>query len=289
MAKRFTDTDKWKKNNFTSLSKDMKLVWFYLCDCCDNAGVWDINIGLLNYQTGCSVSIEEIQDAFGDKIRIQDDRLILTTFTSFQYGELNEQNRAHQSVINRLKKLAISYPQVYPQVYPQDKPLASPLQKAASPFQGAKDKDKDKDKDKEKDKEKEKETLFDFDALYAEYPRHEGKAEGMKRCKAQIKTQQDYDNLKMAIANYKAIAKEPYIKHFSSFMTNWKDYIEKPKQNTSQNSLGMVLNAISKFGHMRSQAAKEYLGEALWERVKASGGWYEICILPDKAVRDLFS
>lgn len=73
--------------------------------------------------------------------------------------------------------------------------------------------------------------VFDFDALYKKYPRKEGKQKGLLTCKAQIKTQEDYENLSKAIDRYcahlKKSASEPrFIKHFSTFMASWRDWLE---------------------------------------------------------------
>lgn len=77
---------------------------------------------------------------------------------------------------------------------------------------------------------------FDFDAIYKKYPRKLGKSEGLRKCKVQIKSQKDYENLKKAVDNYaryciEKIENEKFIKHFSSFMSVWRDWIEMPEQN----------------------------------------------------------
>jgi len=145
MAKRFTDTDKWKKNSFGELSLKMKLVQLYLWDQCDHAGIWEINMKLLNFQTEANITLDELINAFGKKIEIIDDSLFMPGFIEFQYGvswkNLNLSNKVHASVIEIVNKF-----------YTKNKPLGSPLN---SPLRGAKDKEQDQDKDKDQDKEKE--------------------------------------------------------------------------------------------------------------------------------------
>lgn len=79
---------------------------------------------------------------------------------------------------------------------------------------------------------------FDFDRIYQQYPRKLGKKQGMLVCRRQITTQAKYDALQTALNNYKAEierlgTKPEYIKHFSTFMNNWEDYlvraVETPK------------------------------------------------------------
>lgn len=135
MAKRFTDSAKWKKEFIKGLSAKMKLMWFYILDDCDHAGIWEVDMEVASLRIGEKITYEEAFVALGEKIRpIGKWKWFIEDFIFFQYGELNPKNRMHQSVIGILNKHNI-------QIH---KPLESPLE-------GAKDKDKDKDKVKDKD------------------------------------------------------------------------------------------------------------------------------------------
>jgi hypothetical protein len=73
--------------------------------------------------------------------------------------------------------------------------------------------------------------FFDFEKLYNDYPRKKGKSRGLKICSKEIKTADDYSALALAITNYKAdLVKEKtkpnFVKHFSTFMGEWRDWIE---------------------------------------------------------------
>ncbi len=79
--------------------------------------------------------------------------------------------------------------------------------------------------------------VFDFNALYKEYPRKEGKTKGLLACKAQIKTEDDYLLLKQAIYRYRAHVQKTatdskYIKLFSTFMSSWRDWLD-PETGTA--------------------------------------------------------
>ena len=142
MAKRFTDTNKYKKPFIRGLQGAYKVLWDYLYHDCDHAGIWIVDFEIAQIYVGSDLPINKA-DALkffneSEKRIIEIDygtKWFIPSFISFQYGELKESNRAHNSVINILK----------------NKGLISSLQ-------GAKDKDKDmvKDLDKEKDKEQEK-------------------------------------------------------------------------------------------------------------------------------------
>jgi hypothetical protein len=74
-------------------------------------------------------------------------------------------------------------------------------------------------------------AVFDFEAVYKKYPRKEGKAQGMKVCKAQIRSQDDYNLLSRAVERYaehvsKNGTEAKFIKHFSTFMNSWRDWLD---------------------------------------------------------------
>jgi len=72
-------------------------------------------------------------------------------------------------------------------------------------------------------------TAFDFDILYKAYPRKIGKTAGIKTAQRSIKTEEEYLSLKRAIENYVVLTRESepkFIKHFSTFMNCWRDYVE---------------------------------------------------------------
>lgn len=156
MAKRFVDTNKYKKPFLRGLKGAYKLFWDYLCLDCDHAGIWIVDFEIAQLYIGNDMPInydEAIQEFNKDEIRIipfeNDKKWFIPSFIEFQYGELKSDNRAHNSVIQILKKYGL--------LTKDNKPLVSPLQ-------GCKDMDKDKDMDmdmdKVKDKDKELEKSF---------------------------------------------------------------------------------------------------------------------------------
>ena len=137
MAKRFTDTNKYKKPFIRGLQGAYKLLWDYLYHDCDHAGIWivDFDIAQIYIGNDMQVNKEEALKCFNkDEKRIIEidngKKWFIPSFIEFQYGELNSKNRAHNSVISILKK--------YDLWETDNKGLISPLQ-------GCKDKDMDKD------------------------------------------------------------------------------------------------------------------------------------------------
>lgn len=104
-----------------------KLLWLYILDDCDHAGIWHVDIAVAEIKIGEKIDVELAKKEFGDKIHVfhNGEKWFIPDFISFQYGVLTPTNRTHISVIAQLNKYD--------------------LKQLASPLQGAKDKDKDKE------------------------------------------------------------------------------------------------------------------------------------------------
>jgi len=142
MAKRFTDTDKWKKPFIRGLQGAYKLLWLYICDDCDHAGIWQVDFDVAQIRIGEKIDIQDAIKSFGDKIVIFDNgnKWFIPSFIEFQYPSgLNPENRAHNSIIVLLEKYLLLNKE-------QNKPLGSTSK-------GAMDMDKDMVKDMDKVKE----------------------------------------------------------------------------------------------------------------------------------------
>lgn len=137
MAKRFTDTEKWKDDWYLSLSNDYKIVWQWLLDNCNHAGICKKNIRLLNFM--CNTDITENQ-----MIEIMDDRVLaiknfwfIPKFLKFQYSSLGNNRPVINSVRIELDKNNLS---------------AMVTELFGNDYLIIKEKEKEKDKDKRKDK-----------------------------------------------------------------------------------------------------------------------------------------
>ena len=106
MAKRMTDTDKWKKRFVRELSPQHKLLWFYILDDCNHAGIWEVDLEVASIRVGEELIYDMLPQAFLDKIVIFDngDKWFIPEFIDFQYGELNPNSNVHKSVIALLDK-----------------------------------------------------------------------------------------------------------------------------------------------------------------------------------------
>lgn len=122
MAKRFGDTDIWKKQRwFRKLSPEYKLAFLYIKDQCDHAGIWNIDctdlmedlgissFNLTEFVEKCNVEFDKTTGAITHKerIRILDKGYLwVTGFIQFQYkgreGLVNPLVRAVQSALQIL-------------------------------------------------------------------------------------------------------------------------------------------------------------------------------------------
>lgn len=137
MAKRFTDTDKWKKPFIKSLPMEYKIFWLYLLDDCDHAGLWHVDFEVAEIRLGTKLSQKKAEGFFSERIVLLDNgsKWFIPDFIRFQYGELSEKNRAHLSVLNVLRRYDLLK-------------FLNEFKEYTCPLEGVKDKDKDKEMDK---------------------------------------------------------------------------------------------------------------------------------------------
>lgn len=136
MAKRFTDSAKWDDPFFADLSNEYKLLWIYILDKCDHAGIFKVNTKMAEFCIGTKFDWKAVQGVFTGRIQtLNGEKWFIPKFIKFQYGVLAKQNRVHNSIIQILKKEGVF----------------KPLKRSVN---GRKDKDKEQDKDMVKDMEK---------------------------------------------------------------------------------------------------------------------------------------
>jgi hypothetical protein len=106
MAKRFTASDKWEDAWFRRLPPTSKLFWIFILDRCNCAGFWKIDWELASFCIGDQIT-NDILTTFDGRIETIDERLWVTNFVAFQYGQLNENCNPHKPVIRELAKFGL--------------------------------------------------------------------------------------------------------------------------------------------------------------------------------------
>lgn len=105
MPKRFVDTERWKDHWYRKLPLKYKLFWNYICDNCDNSGMWKQDIDLASFQIGEEIDLQEAILLFNDKkqrvlLLNNCEYLLIYGFIDFQIGNL------YQNKLTNLQKSA---------------------------------------------------------------------------------------------------------------------------------------------------------------------------------------
>lgn len=212
MAKRFADTNKYKKPFMRGLPGPYKLLWDYLYLECDHAGVWHKDFEVAQLYIGKDMPVNEqkaleLFNAGQERIRVNQDgdKWLIMGFADFQYGKLNPMNRVHHAAISALTKFGVT------------------------PSVGATQAPVDKDKDKAVDKDK---PLFSreqaFEQLWAKYPVKDGRKEAERLFHASVGSADDFVRIQKALNNYlkSPKVKGGYVKNGSTWFANWQDWVD---------------------------------------------------------------
>lgn len=146
MAKRFTDSDKWKDDWYISLSNDYKIVWQWLLDNCSHSGLCKRSISLLNLMCKVDVTEDDIIQKMNGRVVAFDDYWFIPKFIKFQYSTLYSNKPAIISVVKDIFKYNLQV--MIPESFGNDYII---IEKSFDNHcKMIKDKDKVKDKDKDK-------------------------------------------------------------------------------------------------------------------------------------------
>ena len=151
MAKRYFDTDIWKKKWFRSLSPRYKSVWWYIISQCDHAGFFEPDIEIMSIFIGEELDDVELKEVFKERMEYLDNgKWFIPKFIQFQYNastpeELNLNNRVHKSVYDKLLKYDISFRVIDEAKKGHTRVIDEASKGHARVMHEAKDKDKDKD------------------------------------------------------------------------------------------------------------------------------------------------
>ena len=223
MAKRFTETKIWDDPWYQELPLTWKIVWKYLCDKADEAGIWKTNFKLGDFQIGQKIKWEEANKYLNKgKIRIDfnKDAWVIKDFIVFQYGDkiFTSEHGFHK----KIRRMIAEYPQntlsdrVSNTLQEEEEVMVEVKEKVIKGVVGG----------------------FDFELLWSKYPQKLGKTDALRHFKVTVKTQEDYDSLIKALNNYLDHCKniEPkYIKHGSSWFNQWKDWIDYKEPQGDKN------------------------------------------------------
>ena len=102
MAKRLTDTEKWKDDWYISLSNDDKVVWQWLVDNCNHAGICKKNMALLNLMCKVDYTEEQMLKKMENRVMKVKNIWFIPKFLKFQYPTLLSSKPVIISVVKEL-------------------------------------------------------------------------------------------------------------------------------------------------------------------------------------------
>ncbi len=242
MAKRFTDSEKYKHRWLRELSPEGKLIWDYLIHVCDHAGVWPEDYPQASFALGLEVTKEGLEELFGQRIiRISGDKLFIPSFVRFQYSvtqklPLNETNKAHLGVIRQLERYGINPVSLLPSsILESDlseapsKPLDSPLE---APSKGHKNRNRNRNRSNQRGSGGD----FDFESIWKCYPNKVNKSQARLRFERLIQAQHNFDDLGVALKKFLAYHADKqtdpkFLPHMATFLGTekapaWKDWLD---------------------------------------------------------------
>lgn len=143
MAKRLTDTEKWKDDWYVALSNDNKAVWQWLVDNCSHAGFCKRSISFLNIMCKTSISEEEMLLIMSGRVVIHRNEWFIPGFIKFQYTTLFSKKPVILSVVKELFQKQAT--KMIPESFGNDYIIIS--ESFDNHYLMIKDKEKDKSKD----------------------------------------------------------------------------------------------------------------------------------------------
>lgn len=140
MAKRLTDSEKWRDEWWASLPNDYRMIWLYLVDSCTHAGIWKKDFRGLNFNCNTNITEEDFKSVFGSRIIDRGNFYFLPKFLRFQYQKGLNSNKP--AIVSVRKELSLNN-------------LNTIVRESlGNDFLIVKDMDMDKDKDKDQGKDK---------------------------------------------------------------------------------------------------------------------------------------
>lgn len=172
MAKRLSDTEKWKDDWFLNLKPEHKLLWYYVLDNCDHAGIWKVSERLAAALIGQPIDLAAALAAFTGRIAVLNngDYWLVRKFVLFQYGSLsNTKSGVATAVRKRLAEFGVA---VEDELVPTLEPTLPPTLPPTPPG-GVQEKEKDI---RTKSKSSSKSTSLElFESFWSKYPRRVGR------------------------------------------------------------------------------------------------------------------
>jgi hypothetical protein len=171
--KRFTETLKWQNPWFRKLTPEAKLLWLWLVDHCDPAGIIEPDFALASFQIGVEIDEEVVAELGSRIVRLPSGKDHIPAFIGFQYGQLSRSCRAQNKVFDSLERHGLLH--IVGESSPSPHTLSDTLSNRVSNTQ-----QEEEEEEEEEIKEEgcgEKPPLSTIETIVSAYPRREATAE----------------------------------------------------------------------------------------------------------------
>jgi len=93
------------------LPPNAKLLWLYLLDVCDCAGIVEVDDrDQISFFLGCTITEKDFDHLSKQVRKIDSKRLLILDFIEFQHGKLHDNHKMHSNIVSRLAKFDLKYP-----------------------------------------------------------------------------------------------------------------------------------------------------------------------------------
>jgi len=256
-VKRFTSTDKWRDPWFRRLCPTSKLLWLWIVDHCDNAGVVDLDVEAAAFDIGEVVEEHHLAELASRLERLKSGKYFIPKFISFQFGALSAKCVPHLRVLELLSLHGIQYP--------KRDDSSTTLVPTDSPSLPSTFKEKDKEKDKEEDKDRggvgEAAEVVKLRGLVSKwFHRRETTQWGDKELKSLAKIETSDEDTALLDAYYSAeIPSGDYRrKDVLTLLNNWQGEVDRARRWKRE---GQLCKAAPTLSGLRQQ--KEAIEELL--------------------------
>lgn len=107
--KRFTDTGKWRDAWVRKLSTQAKMLWIWIVDNCDGAGVFELDLELASFDAGLQFTRQHFDELQSRISPLGNGKFWIPKFIAFQYGPtLSAKCVPHLRVLELLKSHGIT-------------------------------------------------------------------------------------------------------------------------------------------------------------------------------------
>lgn len=177
MAKRFTDSEKFRDSWYRKLKPVHKCMWEFMINECSHAGILELDYDSMSFHIGVKVTEEDLL-LFESRITfIDEDKIFIASFLRFQQKELNINNPAHKNIIKELEKYDI--PQDL-ETKQEKRPIEGASKGLHSPISKGNSIGKGNGSSKGKTRARKK-TEEEFEKFWKECPKKVGKGDARKK------------------------------------------------------------------------------------------------------------